>query len=631
MQDADFQDADLTDGRGLSVTQLAGTNLCGAKLPETIGAFEGLHHVESTGDIARPVFVLLLLASIYSVATITSTTDAGLLTNSPSELLPEVSTPIPTAAFYIWAPIVLASLHIYLHRYLEILWQDLSALPCVFPDGVELYRKVHPWLVIRLVSHFASGQGRVWWGGVSIPRNVLNFALVLLVWWQVPIIIFFFWIRYLPTHDWGGSCLHIALVILTMTSGGFGIHSYRVKEPVRGFQKELSVFSKVLHVRVFWLSITVGVGILFFIFSYGSISGIRANSYTFSEVRIWVPRVLETVGYGAFPNFRDADVSIKPPRWRDTREDLDFVDGADFKERDLRYTDAVRAFLAKADLSGADLFGANLTEANLEQADLRDANFTNVAGRSARLAGAKLAGANIQDSDFSDADFQDADLRGASLVNVLLIRANFERANVASADLHGANLSGANLQGTNLNNADLEFAILVGADLQGADFRAVNLRGATIFQANARGSNFNYAELNGATGIATDFQKASLNHALLDNAKLSDAKFTEADLRAAKLRGADLRNANLRMANVRFAELQNADLRGANLQQALLALADLTETKFGSTAEGLTKRKTDLRGADLRGSFGLTQEQLDNACGDEETTLTRGLTVSPCT
>jgi len=64
-------------------------------------------------------------------------------------------------------------------------------------------------------------------------------------------------------------------------------------------------------------------------------------------------------------------------------------------------------------------------------------------------------------------------------------------------------------------------------------------------------------------------------------------------------------------ANLREADLQGADLHGAKLQSADL-------------------RDADLRDADLTEAEFLTQEQLDEACGDEETKLSEGLTIETC-
>ena len=59
------------------------------------------------------------------------------------------------------------------------------------------------------------------------------------------------------------------------------------------------------------------------------------------------------------------------------------------------------------------------------------------------------------------------------------------------------------------------------------------------------------------------------------------------------------------------ADLSGADLSGVNLFEANLSRADLS-------------------GANLSGARNLLQEQLDAACGDDETKLPEGLTIKPC-
>ena len=88
LHDANLRDADLTGARGLIASQLVGSILAGAKLPEAIARFEALDHIKHTVEIARPIFLLLVLVCIYAFATIASTTDANLLTNAPAALAP---------------------------------------------------------------------------------------------------------------------------------------------------------------------------------------------------------------------------------------------------------------------------------------------------------------------------------------------------------------------------------------------------------------------------------------------------------------------------------------------------------------------------------------------------------------
>ncbi len=142
-------------------------------------------------------------------------------------------------------------------------------------------------------------------------------------------------------------------------------------------------------------------------------------------------------------------------------------------------------------------------------------------------------------------------------------------------------LWGTNLQGANLVNANLRLAILTNANLQEANLYQANLQGANLINAN------------------------------LQRANLFDATLQGALLLGANLQGANLTNANLQEASLVEANLQGADLSNANLQGAVL-------------------RNATLQGADLPIVLGLTQEQLDEACGDAETRLPSGLTIDPC-
>jgi uncharacterized protein YjbI with pentapeptide repeats len=94
-------------------------------------------------------------------------------------------------------------------------------------------------------------------------------------------------------------------------------------------------------------------------------------------------------------------------------------------------------------------------------------------------------------------------------------------------------------------------------------------------------------------------------------ADLAGADLSRIELLVANLSGADLSGANLVMTN-----LNGADLSGANLRRANLV---------GARMIGVDLERTDLRGADLRTAEDLTQEQLAESLGDENTQLPEGL------
>ncbi|MGB8366173.1 MAG: pentapeptide repeat-containing protein [Rhizomicrobium sp.] len=104
---------------------------------------------------------------------------------------------------------------------------------------------------------------------------------------------------------------------------------------------------------------------------------------------------------------------------------------------------------------------------------------------------------------------------------------------------------------------------------------------------------------------------ADLTNQCVKGGDLEDADFTHARLVLMCMSYADFTGASFR----------DADLAGANLAHARLDDADLT---------GADLTIASVKGTDLSRAKGLTQKQLDQACGDAETRAPPGLTVKPC-
>jgi len=171
-------------------------------------------------------------------------------------------------------------------------------------------------------------------------------------------------------------------------------------------------------------------------------------------------------------------------------------------------------------------------------------------------------------------------LEGANLIGADLSRVRKWSLPTWRANLRVANLIGADLSGANLIEADL-----CGANLSGANLSGANLRGALLIGAVLRGANLVEADLSGADLS----QVGPIYRVDLIEANLSGANLIEADLCGANLSGANLSGANL----------SGADLIGADLR--------------------LTANS--VRGADLSKTKNLTQEQINEAIGDEHTKL----------
>jgi uncharacterized protein YjbI with pentapeptide repeats len=388
LQLTNLRNADLTGAIGLVASQLAGADVAGAKLPETVGTFTGLATVRDLAQRARWLLFSLMLGCIFAWLSISATTDAILLTDAPLALFRHLRIPIPSAGFYEVMPIFLLFLFIYFHLYLQRLWEDLAALPAVFPDGRPLDRMAYPWLMHGLV--------RVHNGRLREHRPPLSHLqmgiCIALGWWLVPITLLFFWARYLPRHDWVVTILHITLVVVAI---GFAVLFQSLARTVlRGRTIRRYKHGAVALV----LACVTCVGLSFL--SIGALAGIPPRLYSTStpsravaprleqtNIRRLVPYLFTFVGYSPFADLAEEEVSRKPVPWSGQgSEALLLVRGAPLKQSNLRYANAIGAFLANADLRGADLIGADL-----RQADLR---------------GARLDGANLQGTDLRGADLR---------------------------------------------------------------------------------------------------------------------------------------------------------------------------------------------------------------------------------
>lgn len=124
------------------------------------------------------------------------------------------------------------------------------------------------------------------------------------------------------------------------------------------------------------------------------------------------------------------------------------------------------------------------------------------------------------------------------------------------------------------------------------------------------------AKMTNSVFNGSDFSGAVMTRVDATNSEFEAANFTETDLRRATLADAHCPRARFERAS-----LVNADGRRANFTRASFAGADVTNMNFDGA---------DLSGADLRGARGLTQAQLNDACGDARTRLPRGMRVGRC-
>jgi uncharacterized protein YjbI with pentapeptide repeats len=107
---------------------------------------------------------------------------------------------------------------------------------------------------------------------------------------------------------------------------------------------------------------------------------------------------------------------------------------------------------------------------------------------------------------------------------------------------------------------------------------------------------------------------------------LSGARLRQADLSLVVMNRASFARGDLRDVNAYGGVFGGASFAGANLTNASFVGAYLVGARFaGANLSGV-----NFSGAELDRAGGLTQRQLDRACGDQATRLPRGLRIPAC-
>jgi uncharacterized protein YjbI with pentapeptide repeats len=166
---------------------------------------------------------------------------------------------------------------------------------------------------------------------------------------------------------------------------------------------------------------------------------------------------------------------------------------------------------------------------------------------------------------------------------------------------------------------------LPGADLSKEDLSRFDLRGANAFRANLSDSDLSLMNLTGINLIGANLERADISSSVLTGAVLTFANLASADLMEASLNKADLSHSNLKNGSLGGANLKDASLIYANLDGVNLAFAHLD----GAKLDGTSLVGANLSGADLSSATGLHQDQLTNACGNQDTRVPSTLVAPP--
>lgn len=130
----------------------------------------------------------------------------------------------------------------------------------------------------------------------------------------------------------------------------------------------------------------------------------------------------------------------------------------------------------------------------------------------------------------------------------------------------------------------------------------------------------------GASCARCDLFQIDLSYHHVSGRDFAGSRLRQSDLSLASADRTRFHGANLSLANLFGVRASHGDFTDANLEGAILVGGYFGAARFNGAA--LTG--ANVSGAELAGAIGLTQTQLNTACGDSTTTLPAGLTVPAC-
>lgn len=216
LNQTNLEGCNLNNLVGLLSNQVAGSNLRNASVPESLSMSATLNSIQEASINARKPFLAILLGCLYSWIIIASTKDEELIQSAVSSSLPILDVKIPIEGFYFVAPLLLVLLFAYLHVYMQRLWELISRLPSIFPDGRYLDQAIYPWVLTGVIRRYLPF--------VKTEKRRLEYLESLiasfLLWGVVPLTVIMFWIRYLPRHEMALTRIHVVLLVLSVSLGG---------------------------------------------------------------------------------------------------------------------------------------------------------------------------------------------------------------------------------------------------------------------------------------------------------------------------------------------------------------------------------------------------------------------------
>lgn len=206
------------------------------------------------------------------------------------------------------------------------------------------------------------------------------------------------------------------------------------------------------------------------------------------------------------------------------------------------------------------------------------------------------------------------------------VRVSASQGSCASCDFSRRRMNGLYLRDSNFSYSKFNNSNLSGAQIDRSNLTHTLFRKALLLRVMGADVNLENADFQDATLIEAEIKDSNLQHSLFQHANMQRASFDGSDLTHSNLSGVNAVEANFKACNFTHGVFNFANFEKSILHQALFHNAQLHKTRL----KGADLSGADLSGAVLSTAIGLTQAQLDMACGNADTRLPPGLSIKSC-
>lgn len=575
LQECNLSYCDFSSVTSLYASQMAGSNLQGSILPPNL-KFPALSTVEHLSHNAKHLLFITTFFSLTILFLLFNATPAELFLATPPFGIHFAGIFVSYPFLIVFLSLINLGIFVQLHLYMDKLWQEVSFLPSIFPDGKTTCSKIYPWIISGIISYKlkCSKESKSFLGWLK------TLTASLLLWWMTPITFLAIWIKFLIIHNIVLQSFFTFLFVTSFFLTGIFLHSFKKHAHCN------------LHFRNIFASPLINTALSLLLFTALALITYQNSIYSIQNpLIITTPTIPQQENPYLHKLLSFKNLTIKNISLNNIHLTEQYLPNSNFSGSEI-----VESSFNKSILPNTSFEKAKIINSNLVQTNLKGSTFNHSTIKNTDLSNTELTNTNFSFSTLSNNNFSNATMANTTLFYTLLEDCNlFLAKNIEFQQLSKAIITPGTLLPAQYTEekplltrisalrkyrftpkhsfSEMSFreTSLTKKMLTGYSFKKILFSQTDLSQTNFSHALFHMVEFNTLSLVSANFQQAilddvsfeklTLEKASFEQALLDNVSFTESNLQNANFQGAILINVDFTSVN-----LQGANFKGANLK-----------------------------------------------------------------